>query len=151
MQDGHFFHQEWYSFHFLPEVLQYITIREFKNLRYSRKPFHHWHTISFLKEACALGRGLIQDPSALSRRAELAVPLLLGVEVKLVWQGCSLALTPHLSFLLHISSAFRKLPPVPAAYPFRAFTSTEWTHPCGNPVKARRPSGQSRAFWTFWK
>lgn len=84
MQDGHFFPSGMVFFSLPAKSAPIHYYREFKNLRFSRKPFHHWHTISFWK-ACALGRGLIQDPSALFRRAELASPLLfLRVEVKLV-------------------------------------------------------------------
>lgn len=102
MQDGHFFPSGMVFFSLPAKSAPIHYYREFKNLRFSRKPFHHWHTISFWK-ACALGRGLIQDPSALFRRAELASPLLfLRVEVKLVWYGCSLAHTPP-----HPSSAFQ--------------------------------------------
>lgn len=154
MQDGHFFPSGMVFFSLPAKSAPIHYHREFKNLRFSRKPFHHWHTISFWKKACALGRGLIQDPSALFRRAELASPLLfLGVEVKLVWYGCSLAHPPppHLSSLLCLSRPFRKLPPVPAAYPFLLSHWPRETHSCSSPVKARQPRGQSRAFWTFWR
>lgn len=103
-----------------------------KNLRCSRKPFHPVH--QRLPEGGLCGREKRPNarPFCFFLRGGPGTPATASPGDGGRWNWSAdfycLALSPSL-FLLHISGAFCKLPPVPVAYPFNALTGTKWTHP----------------------